>query len=122
LESRLGKGVGSIAWDTPHGALLAVTEQLRSEGVPLADMMSELVGTAAEIGEITVLPKPVADLLAEPMTGAESVGTLLLATLAAHARDSQIDDESLLRVMALAAILVARFETYLAERSADLES
>jgi hypothetical protein len=92
---------------------------LRAEGVPLADKMSELVVASADIDDIgVVLPKAVTDLLAESMTGAESVGTLMLATLAAQARDSRVDDTSLLRVMALAAILVARFETYLAERSA----
>jgi len=61
----------------------------------------------------------VAELLREPMTAAESVGTMLLATAAARARDADLDDEALLRLMALAAKLVARFETYLAERSLD---
>ncbi len=93
-------------------------EQLRIDGVPLADKMSELIVANADLDDITVLPKAVADLLSESMTGAESVGTLMLATLAAQARDSRVDDMTILRVMAVAAILVARFETYLAERSA----
>jgi hypothetical protein len=91
---------------------------LRADGVPLADMMSELIIASADLEDVAVMPKAVADLLSESMTAAESVGTLLLATTAAQARDAQIDDTALLRVMALAAILVARFETYLAERSA----
>ena len=81
-------------------------------------MMSELIIASADVDDIQVLPKAVADLLSESMTAAESVGTLMLATLAAQARDSRVDDTSLLKVMAVAAILVARFETYLAERSA----
>jgi hypothetical protein len=118
LESRLGSGVGNIAWESPHRALLAVVEQLRDDGVPLADKMSELIVASADLDDIAVLPRAVADLLSESMTGAESVGTLMLATLAAQARDSRVDDASLLKVMAVAALLVARFETYLAERSA----
>jgi hypothetical protein len=118
LESRLGNGVGNIAWESPHRALLTVVEQLRADGVPLADMMSELIIASADLEDVAIMPKAVADLLSESMTAAESVGTLLLATTAAQARDAQIDDTALLRVMALAAILVARFETYLAERSA----
>jgi len=107
-----------MAWESPHRALLAVVEQLRDDGVPLADKMSEFIIASADLDDIAVLPKAVADLLGESMTGAESVGTLMLATLAAQARDSRLDDTALLKVMAVAAILVARFETYLAERSA----
>jgi len=40
----------------------------------------------------------------------------LLAAIASAARDDKLDDETILRVMARAAVLVARFETYLAER------
>jgi hypothetical protein len=40
----------------------------------------------------------------------------MLATAAARARDAGLDDESLLRLMAVAAVFVARFESYLAER------
>lgn len=118
MESRLGSGVGNIAWESPHRALLELVERLRDDGVPLADKMSEFIVASADLDDISVLPKAVADLLSESMTAAESVGTLMLATLAAQARDTRIDDASLLKVMAVAAILVARFETYLAERSA----
>jgi len=102
-----------------------VAEQLRSEDVPLSDLLSEMIAASSivhdEVGVPTggdrVIPDAVAELLSEPMTAAESVGTLVLATTAARARDAQVDDEDLLRVMALAAVLAARFETYLAERS-----
>ena len=115
MESRLGGGVGYIAWGSPHAALLAIAEQLRAEDVPLGDLMSEMIRASAD-GEAVPAPA-VRELLAEPMTAAESVGTLLLATAAAAARDAGLDDEALLRLMALATTLVARFETYLAERA-----
>jgi hypothetical protein len=114
---RLGDGVGPIAWDSPHQALLAVVRQLCAEDVPLGDLLCEMILASSALAE-DAATAPVADLLCEPMTAAESVGTLLLATTAARARDAQVDDEALLRVMALAAVLTARFETYLAERSA----
>lgn len=104
-------------------ALLEVTEQLGSEGVPFSEYMSEMLRASAALasGEAATVddavPSAVVDLLSEPMTAAESVGTLLLATLAAKARDDEVADEDLLRVMALAAVLAARFETYLAERA-----
>lgn len=119
MESRLGDGVGHIAWESPHAALLAVTEQLQSESVPMSDLLSEMIVASAAIDEGSPVMPAVAELLSEPMTAAESVGTLVLATTAAQARDAQIDDESLIRVMALASVLVARFETYLAERSSS---
>lgn len=105
-------------WDSPHQALLAVVAQLATEGVPLSDLLGEMIAASAELAEDTSVVPAVADLLSEPMTAAESVGTLLLATTAARARDARVDDEALLRVTALAAVVVARFETYLAERSA----
>ncbi len=119
MESRLGDGVGHIAWESPHAALLAVTEQLQAESVPMSDLLSEMIVASAALDEGSPVMLAVAELLSEPMTAAESVGTLVLATTAARARDAQIDDESLIRVMALASVLVARFETYLAERSSS---
>ena len=104
-------------WESPHQALLAVVAQLAAEGVPLSDLLGEMITASAEPADAAPAV-PAADLLSEPMTAAESVATLLLATTAARARDARLDDEALLRVMALAAVLVARFETYLAERSA----
>ncbi len=124
VKSGLGSGVGHIAWESPHEALLAVAEQLRTEAVPLCDLLCEMIVASATAGG----PAPagavgaVGELLSEPMTAAESVGTLVLATTAARARDCGIDDEALLRVMALAAVVVARFETYLAERSSQAAS
>ena len=118
MNARLGNGVGPIAWESPHRALLAVVEQLRAEGVPCSDLLGEMIDASSAGADDPAMVPAVADLLSEPMTAAESAGTLLLATTAARARDSRIDDEALLRVMARAAVVVARFETYLAERSA----
>jgi hypothetical protein len=116
LERGLGVGVGNVDWDAPHEALLTFAEQLRSEAVPLGDLLCEMISASAAV-ETGALGPAVADLLSEPMTAAESVGTLMLANIAATARDAQVDDGALLRVMAQAAVLVARFETFVAERS-----
>ena len=116
VESRLGDGVGPIVWESPRAALLAIAEQLRVEEVPLADLLTEMIVASSSAGD--GLPRAVRELLAEPMTGAESVGALLLATTAARARDEGVDDEGILRTLALAATFVARFETYVAERAA----
>ncbi len=118
VKSGLGSGVGHIAWESPHEALLAVAEHLRAESVPMGDLLSEMIVASTQADVASELGPAVGELLSEPMTGAESVGTLLLATIGARARDAEVDDEAILRVMALAAVLVARFETYLAERSA----
>lgn len=117
MTVRLGDGIGPIAWESPHQALLAVVRQLCAEAVPLGDLLGEMILASSMLTD-DAATAPVADLLCEPMTAAESAGTLLLATTAARARDAQVDDEALLRVMALAAVVTARFETYLAERSA----
>jgi hypothetical protein len=118
VKARLGNGVGPIVWESPHQALLTVVDRLCAEGVPYSEILHEMIATSASegAGDAAAVPA-VADLLSEPMTAAECVGTLLLATTAARARDARVDDEALLRVIALAAVLVARFETYLAERS-----
>ena len=117
MKSGLGDGLGRMGWESPHEALLAVVDQLRSESVPLSDLLSEMIVATREFDDERFATPAVAELLSEPMTAAESVGTLVLATTAARARDADIDDEAVLRVMALAAVLIARFETYLAERS-----
>jgi hypothetical protein len=116
LERGLGIGVGHVDWEAPHDALLSFAEQLRSESVPLGDLLCEMISASSGVATSALMPA-VVDLLSEPMTAAESVGTLMLANIAASARDSDIDDGTLLRVMALAAVLVARFETFVAERS-----
>jgi hypothetical protein len=116
LERGLGIGVGHVDWEAPHDALLTFAEQLRSESVPLGDLLCEMISASSAVDTPALMPA-VVDLLSEPMTAAESVGTLMLANIAASARDAEIDDGTLLRVMALAAVLVARFETFVAERS-----
>ena len=116
MERGLGVGVGHVDWEAPHEALLAFAEQLSSESVPLGDLLCEMISASAAV-DTAALPRAVVDLLAEPMTAAESVGTLMLANIAASARDGQIEDGALLRVMAQAVVLVARFETFVAERS-----
>ena len=117
MEPGLDEGVG--AYVAPDGLLLAALDVLQRDGVELAAELGEMVQASSREDELTVSPTvAAAELLAQPMTAAESIGTLLLTTIAARVRDEGLDDEMLLRLMARAAVLVARFETYLAERGA----
>jgi hypothetical protein len=112
----LHRGVSRSAWGEPDSVLQLCTAELQRDGVPLADEFAEMIAVS---GSRTLESSPTlaaAELVAEPMTAAESVGTLLLAAIASRARDEQLDDEAILRIIARAAVLVARFETYLAER------
>jgi hypothetical protein len=71
----------------------------------------------------TVCPTRAAtELLLEPITAAEDTAARVLAAAAAHARDVRLDDESLTRLMTLAATYAARFESYVAERGAPESS
>ena len=120
----MGRSTGRIAWESPRAALLAFADELRSGGVPLAGEFAEMIRVEEILGESgadadrTGSGRPAGELLAQAMTAAESTSTLLLATVAARARDARLDDEALIRMMAAATVLVARFDSYLAERDA----
>ena len=117
MKTTLGRSEGGVAWDAPHEALLAFAAELHDAGIPLCEEFSEMILVHLADDKQAVSPsRAVAELFAEPMTAAESVSTLVLATAAARARDAGLDDESLLRLMALATVFAARFESYLAER------
>ena len=117
MKTTLGRSEGGVAWGNPHEALLAFTRELHEGGIPLCEEFAEVILLDWSDDKLAVSPtEAAAELFAEPMTAAESASTLVLATAAARARDAGLDDESLLRVMALAAVFVARFESYLAER------
>ena len=117
MKTTLGRSEGGVAWHAPHQALLAFAGELHDAGIPLCEEFAEMILVHLADDTHAVAPsRAVAELFAEPMTAAESVSTLVLATAAARARDASLDDESLLRLMALAAVFAARFESYLAER------
>lgn len=119
MKTTLGRSEGGIAWDAPHEALLAFVAELHDAGIPLCEEFSEMILVYLGDDNQAVSPsQAVAELFAEPMTAAESVSTLVLATAAARARDAGLDDESLLRLMALATVFAARFDSFLAERGA----
>jgi hypothetical protein len=117
VRTTLGRSEGRVAWDAPHEVLLAFAGELHDGGIPLCEEFAEMILVQLADDKHAVSPSlAVAELFAEPMTAAESVSTLVLATAAARARDAGLDDESLLRLMALATVFAARFESYLAER------
>jgi hypothetical protein len=116
VKTRLGRSEGGVAWDAPHEALLAFANELQADGVPLCEEFAEMILLERDAQHAGDERRVAAELFAEPMTAAESASTLVLATAAARARDAGLDDESLLRLMAVATVFVARFESYLAER------
>lgn len=120
MKTSLGHSEGDVHWEIPDAVLVAFADELAASGIPLCSDLAELIEIDAALLRDTALQLAVSDaiteLLAQPMTAAETASTLLLATIAARARDANLDDQSLLRVMALATKMVARFETYVAER------
>jgi hypothetical protein len=122
VQTSLGRSAGGVEWETPAAVLAAVAAELGHSGVPLCRELVDMIDLDRQIGggEIVGLGAAL-ELLQEPMTAAETASTLLLATIAARARDAHLDDESLLRVMALATKVVARFESYVAD-GASLEA
>ncbi len=112
----LRRGVSRSVWGEPYEVLRLCMAELQRDGMPLADEFAEMIAVSAAETIESSPTLAAAELVMEPMTAAESIGTLLLAAIASGARDEQLDDEEILRVMARAAVLVARFETYLAER------
>lgn len=102
----------------PAALLLALAETLESSGVPLCGEFAEMVLADMSAEPRTVCASPMAaELLLEPMTDAESTAARVLSSVTRHVRDVQLDDEQLERLMSLATVYVARFESYLAERS-----
>jgi len=99
-------------------ALQFFVAELQREHVALADEFAEMIDVSSADTLDSSPTLAAAELLAEPMTAAESTGALVMAAIAAHARDDGMDDEAVLRIMAQAAVFVARFETYLVERGA----
>jgi hypothetical protein len=119
VKTSLGRGEGGVDWETPAAVLAGFAAELARSGVPLAQELAEMVEFDREMqgdrAHGCLALDAVAELLQEPMTAAETASTLFLATIAARARDAHLGDESLLRVMALATKIVARFESYVAD-------
>jgi hypothetical protein len=108
---------------SPGALLLAFAKTLEASGVPLCGAFAEMVlaDMSAEPRAVSATPMA-ADLLLEPMTDAEATASRILLAVARHARDAQLDDEKLERLMSLATVYIARFESYLAERSVPQRS
>lgn len=104
--------------DGPGALLLAFAEALELTGVPLCGEFAEMVLADMSAEPHTVCASVMAaDLLLEPMTAAESTASRILFAAARHARDAQLSNDQLERLMCLATVYVARFDSYLAERA-----
>jgi len=117
LNGGLGPKQG-VEFDSPGAWLVAIASVLESRGVPLCIEFAEMVRTDMSAEPLSVCgARAATELLLEPMTTAEATASQMLLAAVTHARETQLDDDALPRLMALLAVYVARFESYLAERS-----
>jgi|tagenome__1003787_1003787.scaffolds.fasta_scaffold19115044_2 hypothetical protein len=100
-------------------SLLRLVQQLGADGVPLCREFAEmmLVDIAGDADPM-VSSYAAVELMSEPPTRAEDAAARLLTAVARFVRDEQLDDESLGTLLSGAARYLARFESYLAERTA----
>jgi hypothetical protein len=118
MDARLGRGRQVDDLDGPGARLVAIADALDASGEQYCASFAEMVLADMSAEPHTVCPvRAATELLLEPMTSAEATAAKIMFTAAVHARDARLDDESLRRLMTLATVYVARFESYLAERS-----
>jgi hypothetical protein len=115
VDATLGE---QLEYEGPGALLVAFAEALHLNGSPLCQEFAEMVRADMSAEPYEVCPvRAATDLLLEPMTRAEQTAAQILIAAAKHAREARLDDASLQRLMSLATVYVARFESYLAERS-----
>ena len=108
----------SVEFDSPGAWLVAIASVLESQGVPLCEEFAEMVRSDMSAEPYSVCrARAATELLLEPMTTAEATASQMLLAAVTYARGTQLDEDALRRLMALLAVYVARFESYLAERS-----
>lgn len=119
MDAKTGSGGRAIDdFGSPGGLLAAFAESLDAAGIALCAEFAEMVRADMSAEPFAICPTTAAtDLLLAPMTAAESSAAKVMAIAARYARDAQLDDETLERLMTLATVYVARFDSYLAERS-----
>jgi hypothetical protein len=97
--------------------LIGIAESLDDDCSPLAMELSEML--RVRVGEAASFPSSAAsELMREPTTAAERTAAAFLNAIAVYARDAGLDDQSLARLMRVAAVCAARFDSYIVERTA----
>jgi hypothetical protein len=106
--------IGRAGGAPPELELLAtLVEQLVVDGVPLSEEFLEMVHARVPGNPAAGGPTFAAsELLAEPMTPAETAAANVVASAARLARDLDLTDTQSFRLIALATLYAARFETY----------
>jgi hypothetical protein len=100
-------------------SLAQMAETLEDAGVPLTRELGEMIRLRA--GDIAVVPSTAAyELMGEPVTAAEETAAQLLTAIAIRGRDTRLDDDTLGRLLRYATVCAARFDSYLAERTAPV--
>ena len=100
-------------------SLLRLVQELSADGVPLCREFAEMMVVDIAGDAVPCMSRSAAvELMSEPPTRAENAATGLLAAVALYVRDAQLDDEAIAELLGGTARYVARFESYLAERTA----
>jgi hypothetical protein len=118
MESMPGRRAVHAA-ESGEFSLLRLAQELSAEGVPLCREFAEMMLVDIAGDAVPYMSSSAAaELMSEPPTRAEKTATGLLATVAMYVRDAQLDDEAIGELLGGTARYVARFESYLAERTA----
>jgi hypothetical protein len=97
--------------------LVGIASGLEHESDPLRSELTELIRLSD--GDLTAVQSLASfELMSEPVTSAEEVASEFLTAVAIYARDAALDDAAFRRLMRLATVCAARFDSYLAERNA----
>jgi len=118
VSGTLGNDKGVIA-ASDVTSLSRVIAALEADGVANATEFAEMLRTDADIEPARTAPSSAAAaLMMEPITTGETLVARVLTAAAIGIRDGQLDDAAVERLMTLAAVYAARFDTYLCERDA----
>jgi hypothetical protein len=97
--------------------LVEIASGLEKEDVPLRGELTEMIRISD--GDLSVVQSLASfELMSEPVTSAEEVAADFLTAVAIYGRDADLDDATLRRLMRLATVCAARFDSYLVERTA----
>ncbi|HTL84105.1 MAG TPA: hypothetical protein VL856_02920 [Acidimicrobiia bacterium] len=96
-----------------------VIAELAADGIANATEFAEMLRIDADIEPARSAPnEAAAALMLEPITTGETLVARVLIESAIRIRDAHLNDATVERLMTLAAVYAARFDTYLAEREA----
>jgi hypothetical protein len=108
-------------YEIAQATLSAIVDGLQRRDVALSYEFGEMVRarghTTAADPTCACSSTAAAEFVSQPMTLAEATAAEFLRAVTTYAHQAELDDQTLHALAAHAVVFVARFETYLAERS-----